>query len=73
MRGKRELIQGWASVEVRADVELRGTDQLFNLLVGRDLQKEESGLVFSESPYFQRARQFSKFGEAGDGAGVTVH
>ncbi len=33
------LIQGYDSVQVRADVELGGTDQLFNLLVGRDLQK----------------------------------
>jgi tyrosyl-tRNA synthetase len=32
------LLQGRDSVEVRADVELGGTDQLFNLLVGRDLQ-----------------------------------
>ena len=35
------IMQGWDSVKVRADVELGGTDQLFNLLVGRDLQKEE--------------------------------
>ncbi|MGD7653423.1 MAG: tyrosine--tRNA ligase [Verrucomicrobiales bacterium] len=35
------IVQGWDSVEVKADVELGGTDQLFNLLVGRDLQKEE--------------------------------
>ncbi len=33
------VMQGWDSVEVRADVELGGTDQLFNILVGRDLQK----------------------------------
>ncbi|MDF1823344.1 MAG: tyrosine--tRNA ligase [Verrucomicrobiales bacterium] len=33
------IVQGWDSVEVRADVELGGTDQLFNILVGRDLQK----------------------------------
>ncbi len=33
------LIQGYDSVMVDADVELGGTDQLFNLLVGRDLQK----------------------------------
>lgn len=33
------LLQGYDSVAVRADVELGGTDQLFNLLVGRDLQK----------------------------------
>lgn len=35
------IMQGWDSVMVRADVELGGTDQLFNILVGRDLQKEE--------------------------------
>jgi tyrosyl-tRNA synthetase len=34
------LLQGRDSVEVRADVELGGTDQLFNLLVGRDLQTD---------------------------------
>lgn len=33
------LMQGWDSVEIRADVELGGTEQLFNLMVGRDLQK----------------------------------
>ncbi|MDQ3952180.1 MAG: tyrosine--tRNA ligase [Actinomycetota bacterium] len=33
------LLQGYDSVAVRSDVELGGTDQLFNLLVGRDLQK----------------------------------
>ncbi|MFT5633532.1 MAG: tyrosyl-tRNA synthetase [Rubritalea sp.] len=35
------IMQGWDSVMVRADVELGGTDQLFNNLVGRDMQKEE--------------------------------
>jgi tyrosyl-tRNA synthetase len=34
------LLQGYDSVAVRADVELGGTDQLFNLLVGRDLQRD---------------------------------
>lgn len=33
------LMQGYDSVMVRADVELGGTDQTFNLLVGRDLQR----------------------------------
>lgn len=33
------LCQGYDSVEMRADVELGGTDQKFNLLVGRELQK----------------------------------
>ena len=35
------IMQGWDSVMVKADVELGGTDQLFNIMVGRDLQKEE--------------------------------
>jgi len=35
------LIQGWDSVQVRADVEIGGTDQLFNILIGRELQREE--------------------------------
>jgi tyrosyl-tRNA synthetase len=34
------LLQGYDSVAVEADVELGGTDQLFNLLVGRDLQRD---------------------------------
>ena len=34
------LAQGYDSVHLNADVELGGTDQKFNLLVGRDLQKE---------------------------------
>ncbi len=33
------LIQGYDSVAMEADVELGGTDQLFNLLMGRDLQR----------------------------------
>jgi tyrosyl-tRNA synthetase len=33
------LLQGQDSVEVKADVELGGTEQLFNLMVGRDLQR----------------------------------
>jgi tyrosyl-tRNA synthetase len=39
------LIQGYDSVAMRADVELGGTDQKFNLLVGRELQKH-----FGQSP-----------------------
>jgi len=35
------IMQGWDSVKMRADVELGGTDQLFNIMVGRDLQREE--------------------------------
>ncbi len=36
------IMQGWDSVMVEADVELGGSDQLFNILVGRDLQKAEN-------------------------------
>lgn len=35
------ILQGWDSVMVRSDVELGGSDQLFNLLTGRDLQQQE--------------------------------
>ena len=34
------LMQGFDSVEIKADIELGGTDQRFNLLMGRMLQKE---------------------------------
>ena len=36
------LAQGYDSVALKADVELGGTDQLFNLLLGRDLMREEN-------------------------------
>ena len=39
------LIQGYDSVAMKADIELGGTDQKFNLLVGRELQKH-----FSQTP-----------------------
>jgi tyrosyl-tRNA synthetase len=35
------LVQGWDSVALTSDVELGGTDQKFNLLMGRELQKSE--------------------------------
>jgi tyrosyl-tRNA synthetase len=35
------LLQGWDSVKIDADVEMGGSDQLFNNLVGREFQKEE--------------------------------
>lgn len=41
------LMQGYDSVAVRADVELGGTDQKFNLAVGRDLQRH-----FGQKPQF---------------------
>src|SRR5690349_16449934 len=39
------LMQGYDSVALRADIELGGTDQKFNLLVGRELQKQ-----YAQSP-----------------------
>lgn len=41
------LMQGYDSVAVRADVELGGTDQKFNIAVGRDLQRH-----FGQTPQF---------------------
>ena len=44
------LVQGYDSVALKADVELGGTDQKFNLLVGRELQKQygqESQIVLT--------------------------
>ncbi len=35
------IMQGWDSVKIHADVEIGGTDQLFNIMVGRHLQKIE--------------------------------
>ena len=34
------LMQGYDSVELKADIEIGGTDQTFNLLVGRELQRD---------------------------------
>ena len=44
------LMQGYDSVELKADIEIGGTDQTFNLLVGRELQKDygqESQIVMT--------------------------
>ena len=49
------LLQGWDSVMVQADVELGGTDQLFNNLVGRTLQEQEGqeGQVVLTTPLLE--------------------
>jgi len=39
------LLQGYDSVKLKADIELGGTDQIFNLLMGRDIQKD-----FAQTP-----------------------
>jgi tyrosyl-tRNA synthetase len=49
------LLQGTDSVEIRADVELGGTDQLFNNLMGRQLQEQEGqeGQVVLTTPLLE--------------------
>ena len=49
------LLQGWDSVIVEADVELGGTDQLFNNLVGRNFQEQEGqeGQVVITTPLLE--------------------
>src|SRR5947209_1738151 len=42
------LMQGYDSVAIDADVELGGSEQLFNLMVGRDLQRNASQLGFEK-------------------------
>lgn len=46
------LMQGWDSVEIKADVELGGTEQLFSLMVARNLQQEvgQSGQIAMTMP-----------------------
>src|SRR6478672_7362904 len=49
------LLQGTDSVEIRADVELGGTDQLFNSLMGRQLQEQQGqeGQVVLTTPLLE--------------------
>ena len=49
------LVQGYDSVMLNADIELGGTDQKFNLLVGRDLQRQagESGQCILTMPLLE--------------------
>src|SRR5215213_5303025 len=43
------LMQGYDSVAINADVELGGSEQLFNLMVGRDLQRNAEQLGFDKA------------------------
>jgi tyrosyl-tRNA synthetase len=67
------LMQGWDSVQIRCDAELGGTDQLFNLLVGRDLQRaqEQPGQVCFTLPLINGldGRKMSK--SYGNAIGLT--
>jgi tyrosyl-tRNA synthetase len=68
------LLQGYDSVAVRADVELGGTDQKFNLLLGRDIQTaygqpEQAILTMPILPGVDGERKMSK--SLGNYIGVT--
>lgn len=59
------LLQGYDSVAIRADVELGGTDQKFNLLLGRDIQRaydipEQAVLTMPILPGTDGVRRMSK-------------
>jgi tyrosyl-tRNA synthetase len=68
------VLQGYDSVAVRADVELGGTDQKFNLLLGRDVQRaygieEQVALTMPILPGVDGERKMSK--SLGNHIGVT--
>jgi tyrosyl-tRNA synthetase len=69
------LLQGYDSVEVRADVELGGTDQKFNLLLARDIQRQyalprqQVALTMPILPGIDGEERMSK--SAGNYVGIT--
>ena len=68
------LLQGWDSVVVRADVELGGTDQLFNNLMGRALQEQEGqeGQVVLTMPILEGLDGVQKMSKSlGNYVGIT--
>ena len=68
------LMQGYDSVVVSADVELGGTDQTFNLLVGRDLQRaaEQAGQVAVVLPMLEGTDGAQKMSKSlGNYIGIT--
>jgi tyrosyl-tRNA synthetase len=68
------LMQGYDSVEIRADVELGGTDQTFNLMVGRDLQRDagQAGQVVVVLPLLEGTDGVQKMSKSlGNHIGIT--
>jgi tyrosyl-tRNA synthetase len=68
------ILQGYDSVAIRADLELGGTDQKFNLLFGRDIQRayevpEQSIMTLPILPGIDGVRRMSK--SLGNYVGVT--
>ncbi|SFD74098.1 tyrosyl-tRNA synthetase [Thiohalospira halophila DSM 15071] len=62
------LIQGYDSVHLEADVEIGGTDQKFNLLVGRELQRQsgQSGQVVMTLPILEGTDGIQKMSKSLD-------
>src|SRR5881409_3558774 len=68
------LLQGYDSVVVQADVELGGTDQTFNLLVGRELQRDagQEGQVAVVVPILEGLDGLQKMSKSlGNHVGIT--
>ncbi len=68
------LLQGYDSVAVKADIELGGTDQKFNLLVGRDMQREygQEAQVVMTMPLLEGTDGLNKMSKSlGNYIGVT--
>jgi tyrosyl-tRNA synthetase len=68
------LMQGYDSVVIKADVELGGTDQTFNLLVGRDLQRDagQGGQVAMVLPLLEGTDGTNKMSKSlGNHIGIT--
>jgi tyrosyl-tRNA synthetase len=68
------LLQGTDSVEIRADVELGGTDQLFNNLMGRTLQQQEDqeGQCVLTTPLLEGLDGINKMSKSlGNYVGIT--
>jgi tyrosyl-tRNA synthetase len=68
------LMQGFDSVAIRADIELGGTDQTFNLLVGRDLQRDagQGGQVAMVLPLLEGTDGTNKMSKSlGNHIGIT--
>jgi tyrosyl-tRNA synthetase len=63
------VMQGYDSVAIEADVELGGTDQKFNLLLGRDVQQPQAVLTMPILPGLDGERRMSK--SLGNYVGVT--
>lgn len=68
------LAQGYDSVALEADVEMGGTDQLFNLLVGRELQRDygQPSQIVATVPLLEGLDGFEKMSKSkGNYVGIT--